>query len=57
MAFYGDGSMLQQVYGSQVENFDHAASKFFGDEQRAAIGNKDNMSLSYQEARRYAYGE
>ena len=57
LKFYGDGSKLQEIYGNNVESFDMAASKFHGSNQKAAIGNKDDITLSYDEARKYAYGQ
>lgn len=30
MAFYGDGTRAQQVYGKKNESLDEAAAKFFG---------------------------
>ena len=55
MAFYGDGTRLQQVYGKRGETLDEAAAKFYGSETVVPIQDPQKITLSYQEARQYAY--
>ena len=39
LAFYGDGSRLQEVYGKKGETLDEAAAKFFGSDKAVPLQN------------------
>jgi hypothetical protein len=55
LAFYGDGSKLNEVYGKKGESFDQAAAKFYGSETVTKIENTNKVYMSYEEARKLAY--
>ncbi len=57
VAFYGDGSKLQEIYGNSNESFDQAAAKFHNSNAMANFSGKDQIHLSYHEARSHAYGQ
>ena len=53
--FFPDRTKLEEVYGNQRETFDLAASKFHNSERLANYSGKDQVNLSYAEARQYMY--
>jgi hypothetical protein len=57
MVFYGDGSKLQEVYGRKGESFDEAAAKFYGSDQVMKIEDTNKINISYEDARRKAFGK
>ncbi len=56
MAFYGDGSNVREMYGRGGETYDEAAAKFHASDSFVPQGDKNAVPLSYEEARRVAYG-
>ena len=55
IAFYGDGSKLQEVYGNRGESIDEAAAKFYGTDRIVKSEDRNKVTMSYEEARRQAY--
>ena len=56
LAFYGDGTQLKEVYGRVGETYDQAAAKFYGSHKVVSSAEKTKVKLSYEEAKRAAYG-
>lgn len=53
--FFPDKNKLDEVYGNQRETFDSASKKFFNSENEVNLSGRDQLSLTYQEARQYMY--
>ena len=56
LSFYGDGRLLEEVYGNKGETLDEAAAKFHNSNTFANLSDKQQIHLSYDEAKQRAHG-
>ena len=52
--FYGDGTLLQEMYARNQETINQAAAKFHGEDGSASLARNDQITMSYAEAREAA---